>query len=111
MRQSAIGFTGEKTPSGCILATSAISCLAAASDIQHYLASIRRGIQHRLANRIAQAIRVDELPDGTDASILAAHVMAVIQGLSTLARDGATREDLLRVVDQAMRCRPAGSGN
>jgi hypothetical protein len=37
---------------------------------------------------------------------LAAHVMAVIQGLSTLARDGAPRARLLGVVEVAMRAWP-----
>jgi len=37
MRQSAVGFTGKKTPSGCLLATSAISCSEAASDVERYL--------------------------------------------------------------------------
>lgn len=107
MRQAAIGFTGDKTPSGCLLATSAISCSEAAGDVQRHLANIRRGIQERLAGRIARAIKERELPDDTNAPVLAAHVMAVIQGMSTLARDGATQEELLRIVDQAMRCWPA----
>ena len=37
-----------------------------------------------------------------DADALAGHVMAVIQGMSTLARDGAPREKLLRVAATAM---------
>ncbi len=37
-----------------------------------------------------------------DADALAGHVMAVIQGMSTLARDGAQRDKLLAVADMAM---------
>ncbi len=43
-----------------------------------------------------------ELPADADADALAGHVMAVIQGLATLARDGAAREKLLRVARTAM---------
>ena len=35
---SATGFTGENTPAGCLLASSAISCSKAASDVQAELA-------------------------------------------------------------------------
>jgi len=43
----------------------------------------------------------------TDADALAGHVMAVIQGMSTLARDGAAREKLTRVAATAMLAWPA----
>jgi AcrR family transcriptional regulator len=102
MRTAAIGFTGSQTPSGCLLATSAISCSADAKDVQAELAGIRRSIEDCLQGRIEGAVANGELPAGTDAIALAGHVMAVIQGLSTLARDGASREKLRRVADHAM---------
>jgi AcrR family transcriptional regulator len=37
MRQCAITYSGESTPPGCFLATGAISCSSAASDLQRYL--------------------------------------------------------------------------
>ena len=37
-----------------------------------------------------------------DADALAGHLMAVIQDMSTLARDGAQRDKLLAVADMAM---------
>lgn len=42
------------------------------------------------------------MPAGTDAAALAAHVMPVIKGMSTLAHDGAPRGKLERVADTAM---------
>lgn len=106
LRTAAIGFTGEDTPPGCLLASSAISCSAAAADVQGALATIRHGIEALLRNRIAQAVLVGEMPPATDADALAGHVMAVIQGMSTLARDGATRDKLLRVAMAAMTAWP-----
>ena len=46
------------------------------------------------------------MPADSDADALAAHILAVIQGLSTLARDGASREKLFRVADMALRAWP-----
>ena len=66
------------------------------------LAARRRGIEDRLRGRITRAVQDGELPADADAEALAAHVMAVIQGLSTLARDGAPRDKLLRVTENAM---------
>ena len=107
LRGSAIAFTGEDTPTGCLLATGAISCSQDAADVQAELASLRGAIEGSLRARIEQAVVAGELPATADADALAGHVMAVIQGLSTLARDGASRDKLMRVVDAAMLAWPA----
>ena len=100
LQAAALGFTGNDTPPGCLLASSAISCSAAAADVQGGLAAIRRRIEARLHDKIVQAIAAGELD--ADADALAGHVMAVIQGMSTLARDGAPRDKLMRVAAAAM---------
>ena len=102
MSGSAVWFTGSDTPSGCLLATSAISCSDDAADIQARLAGIRQDIEVHLRQRISRAIDSGELPPEADAKALAGLVLAVIQGMSTLARDGAARADLLAVADAAM---------
>ena len=103
---SAEGVTGETTPTGCLLATSALSCSAAAADVQAEIAGIRHGIEAALRKRIQTDIDGGALPLDTDADALAGHMMAMTQGLSTLARDGASREKLLRVAAQAMKVWP-----
>ncbi len=100
LRGVAVGFTGADTPPGCLLASAAISCSAGADDVRDHLAALRRDVEDALRRRIDAAVAAGEL--ATDADALAGHVVAVIQGLSTLARDGAPREKLLRVVDVAM---------
>ena len=101
LHAAATGFTGADTPPGCLLAASAISCSAAA-DVRRELAAIRRGIEARLTGKIVRATGAGEIAAGTDAEALAGHVMAVIQGMSTLARDGASREKLMRVAAIAL---------
>ena len=99
---SAEGFTGAKTPPGCLLASSTASGSAASADVQAEVTAIRRAIEVRLRRKIIRAIARGELPAESDAEAWAAHVMAVIQGMSSLARDGAKREKLLRVAAVAM---------
>ncbi len=102
MEAAAIGFTGDDTPAGCLLASAAISCSDQANDIKEALAAIRLGIEKQLQQKIENSVAVDEPSASWDAEVLAAHTIAVIQGLSTLARDGADREKLLRVARTAM---------
>ena len=106
LRASAIGFTGKDTPPGCLLASSAISCSAMARDVQKALAGIRHKIEAQLRNKIAASIKRGHLPPEADAAGLAGHTMALIQGMSTLARDGAKRQKLLHIAKMGMQCWP-----
>jgi hypothetical protein len=107
LQASAIGFTGESTPAGCLLASSAISCSNAAADVQKALRDIRLNTEHRLRTKIVEDRSMLRLKPKIDAGALAGYIMAVIQGMSTLARDGATREKLLSVASAAMLAWPS----
>ena len=107
---SAIAFTGIETPAGCLLASSTIACSTEAADLRDELADIRRAFEAGLRARIERDIRSGELAGDTDAETLAAFVSTVIQGMSTLARDGASREKLMRVARSAMLAWPRSSG-
>ena len=99
---AALGDTGEDTPPGCLLASSIVCCSASAEDLREELAEIRRSIEAALRRRIARDLDNGMLPPGTDAEMLAGHVFAVVQGMSTLAKDGAGRDKLLRIVGSVM---------
>jgi AcrR family transcriptional regulator len=103
LKASAIGFTGADSPPGCLVASSAISCSTAALDVQRKLAGIRREVEAHLKAKIDRDIKLGEVAADTDPDALAGHIVAVIQGMSTLARDGASRTKLLRVAEAAMR--------
>lgn len=102
LRAAAIGGTGEATPPGCLLASSIVTGSTGAGDVREELAAIRRGIEAALRARIARDIGAGVLPAGADAGTLAGHVFAVVQGMSTLAQDGAGRDRLLRIAEAAM---------
>jgi AcrR family transcriptional regulator len=111
LEAAAKGFNGADTPSGCLLASSAISCSASAVDVQETLAAIRRDIEAQLRRKISRSVRAGELPASADAASLAGLTMAVIQGLSTMARDGASRKKLLSVANHVMRAWPRVGGS
>ena len=107
MQAAAVGFTGHNTPSGCLLASSAISCSSAAEEVQKTLANIRRKIEMRLQAKIMRDPEMSRQKPEVDAETLAGYTLAVIQGMSTLARDGATQEKLLSIASAAMLAWPA----
>lgn len=100
---AAIAFTGAATPTGCMLASSAIAVSAEADDVREELATIRRKIEATLRHKIAVGIDNRELPADADPAVLAAYVMTVIQGFSTLARDGTPRAMLHQIAQLAMK--------
>ncbi len=99
---AAIGDTGDATPPGCLLASSIVSASPSAADVREEMAAIRRDIEAALRRRIERDIGAGRLPAGSDAEMLAGHVFAVVQGMSTLAKDGAGRDKLLRIVSGIM---------
>lgn len=103
---AAAAFTGDDTPPGCLLASSAISVSAGADDIRRELADIRLGVEAALRDRIVEDVSRGVMPPDTDAETLAAYTTSVIQGLSTLARDGASRQQLMKVAHFALRAWP-----
>lgn len=104
---AAVAYTGDATPSGCLLASATASGSAASADVQLAVADIRRGIAATLRVRIERDTAAGRLPMDTDAAALAGLVMAVVQGLSVLARDGTPRPALLAIAEQALRGWPA----
>jgi hypothetical protein len=59
-----------------------------------------------LRDRIERDISAGVVSATTDAGALAAFVMAVTQGMSVLARDGAARAELLAIVTTALQAWP-----
>ncbi|WP_210215303.1 TetR/AcrR family transcriptional regulator [Lichenihabitans psoromatis] len=100
---AAIGDTGDQTPAGCLLASSIVTASTGAADIREELAVLRRSIETALRTRIERDMKDGLMPATCDAEALAGHTMAVVQGMSTLAKDGAGRDKLLRIVEAAMR--------
>ncbi|MFI6577400.1 TetR/AcrR family transcriptional regulator [Nocardiopsis sp. NPDC050513] len=95
-------------PAGCLLINGATHDTARSADVA---AGLRR--RRNEARRLIEArIRADRdagvLPPTADPHALATHVVAVWHGMAQLARDGATRDDLLAAVEAAMRVWPAG---
>ena len=99
---AAHGDSRDDAPPGCLLASSIVSCSAEADPIRQRLAAMRQAIEAQLTERIQRDVDQGMLPSDADAETLAGHVFAVVQGMSTLAKDGAGRDKLIRIAQAAM---------
>ncbi|MET0381789.1 MAG: TetR/AcrR family transcriptional regulator [Burkholderiaceae bacterium] len=96
-------------PKGCMVVMAATNWSAAAERVQDALLRRRTEAIAEVGRRIQNDIDRGELPAATDATELANFYAAVYQGMSMQAKDGATRDSLLRTVKTAMRAWPAAS--
>lgn len=103
---AADAFTGDATPRGCLLASATASCSAQAMDVQAAVTDVRRQITERVRERIEQDITAGTLPPETQAAALANFAIAVVQGMSVLARDGMQPDVLKAMVETAMAAWP-----
>ncbi len=106
---AATAYTGDTTPKGCLLASATASGSAASADVQRAIADIRQRIAAQLRARIECDISAEVLPPWTDAAALAGMVMAVMQGMSVLARDGMPQPALLAIVKHTLQAWPSRS--
>lgn len=97
---AAVTRPGEER--GCMISSGVIACHADHAALAALMAERRNSIREALAQRLRRWVGQKE------ASALARHLTAVMQGISIQARDGATPRELLEIVDQVIAGLPAG---
>lgn len=93
-------------PRGCLLVQGALVCGDEGASIRQALADQRRLGEEALIGRFERAKREGELPADVSPTDLGRYVWTVCQGIAVQAAGGATRDQLRRVVEQAMRAWP-----
>ena len=106
LRTSAESLTCAKSPRGCLLITGALVCGDDADVIRRELITRRKQNEAALKKRLARAVTEGDLPNTSDPGDLARFIASISAGLSIQAANGATRDELLRVVDLTMRAWP-----
>ncbi len=102
IEDAAVLYTGDTTPKGCLLASAVATGSTYASDVREAAAQERRAIRAIIVKRIKTDIATGLLPPETMPHVLADLALAVMQGMSVLARDGADRNALLAVARASM---------
>lgn len=99
-------YTEPGHPPGCMVITAAVNCTAAAEEVKAELRALREAAKAVMRTKITTDITAGRLPADIDADALATYYAAVVQGMSTQAVDGVSRETLEHVATLAMRCWP-----
>ena len=102
LRGAAVLYTGETTPPGCLLASAAATGSPEAAEVRAAIAAVRREIRDMIVRRIETDVANGTMSQSTPPGVLADLAIAVTQGLSVLARDGAERERLFALAEAAM---------
>ncbi|MFD1702373.1 TetR/AcrR family transcriptional regulator [Methylopila henanensis] len=102
LRRSAASLAGGGHPAGCMVTFSAVNAVGASEATCRGLRERRAAGCARLAERLRRGQQDGEIPADADAEAVAAFYVAVQQGMSIQARDGASPGDLERIAEVAM---------
>jgi AcrR family transcriptional regulator len=106
LRRTAEFLTEGRSRHGCMTIQAALAGGAESEPIRRKLIALRVKGQDDLRQRFERAKSEGDLPSHADAADLASFVTAVYQGMTVQAINGASREDLLRLSDTALRIWP-----
>lgn len=99
-------MTDSRHPQGCLFIQGGLACGDEATSVKRELSSRREAGEQALCERLKQAKSEGDLPPDSDPAALARYVTTVAQGMSVQAAGGATRAELRRIVDIALRAWP-----
>jgi AcrR family transcriptional regulator len=102
LRNSAGNLARPAMPHGCLLILADSNASPENAGIRDHLCRRRRDLQAGIERRVLRGIADGDVPAAADAKAIAAFYMTMLQGLSLRARDGATRDALMQVVESAM---------
>jgi AcrR family transcriptional regulator len=106
LRQEAEFLTERRSRIGCMTIQAALVGGVEGEPIRKKLIALRVKVQDALRQRFERAKSEGDLPSDADTADLARFVTAIYQGMTVQAINGASREELLRLSDTALRAWP-----
>lgn len=98
--------TDPRNPRGCLLEQSGLACGAGATPIQQELIFQRNAGEKALRQRLKRAKAEGDLPQDANPADLARYIVTVVRGIGVQAAGGASRGELRRVIQTALRAWP-----
>ncbi|MCT4712900.1 TetR/AcrR family transcriptional regulator [Enterobacteriaceae bacterium H11S18] len=99
-------FTDKDTPSGCFIICTSSVLAASSEDIADTIKARHAMQEETLVRFLEQRQEKGEIPAGSNARGLAKYLCCIIQGMSVSARENASYEELLSIVQTTMRLWP-----
>jgi AcrR family transcriptional regulator len=107
LREAAAIYPDPSHPAGCLTISAATNVTAQDAAIEAFLRNLRNENLTTFEARLHSAQQTGELPPTANPRSLAAYFVAVIQGMSQRARDGATAAELTETAELALHAWPA----
>src|SRR5437899_489235 len=95
-----------RIPAGCLMVQGALAVGDAAGSVRKDAAARRAASEAALRRRLQRAKREGDLPKNADPAELASYVMTVVRGMAVQSASGASRNQLRRVAQIALRAWP-----
>jgi AcrR family transcriptional regulator len=111
LQDVAAGYTNPANPPGCMVIAATTNIGPGHADLQASLRVLRVDMQLAIEGKIRAGVQAGELPADTDVRPLALFYAATVAGMSTQARDGASRADLEQIAASALRAWPVPAGD
>jgi AcrR family transcriptional regulator len=106
LRGAADVQTDPNTPAGCLATLGTTYCADDSSPVGKMLIASRLAGHAAIRERLERARVEDDLPADADPNALTHYIGTVVCGMAVLAASGATRAELERVIELAMRAWP-----
>ena len=94
--------THPASPRGCLLLQAGLACGKGSAPIRQELVRRRESAEQAVRARLEKANGEGDLRGDTDPADLARYVVTIMRGIGVQAADGASREDLQRVIEVAL---------
>lgn len=106
LRGTAKFLTESCHPRGCLGVQGALACGDSGQSVRDALAARRADAQTQIRNRLKRAKKDGDLPKDADPTALARYLSTLAEGMAVQAAGGATRKELERVAEMALRAWP-----
>jgi AcrR family transcriptional regulator len=103
---AAEAYTNDTLTRGCMVIHAGVNCTVQSEDIAAELAAIRHKLDRLIIERVTQGQSDGDVANDIDTEALGLFYAAVLKGMSTQARDGASCEALRSIACQAMKVWP-----
>jgi len=105
--RSAVDFLSDSShPKGCLSLQGGMTCGSGAEEVKQAMIEWRKSGTARIEKRLKQAQSEGDLRADVDPKDLARYIAIVMNGLGVQAVNGATRSEMNRAVDLALRSMP-----
>jgi AcrR family transcriptional regulator len=95
-------FSDRSTPNGCMIVQAALTGGQGSSAIQQELITYRKSLEASFNERFELAKSQGDLPQHVNTKQLAKYIATIHQGMSVQATSGATKDELLAIIEIAL---------